>query len=89
MQSGAGSAEMPLCRTDTSTAPVGSAHICGTELAQELAGSTACSSVLQGVVVLRQERGSLEELGTTEWAPRALNPRHALQMCSVACMQLT
>lgn len=80
---------MPLCRTDTSTAPVGSAHICGTELAQELAGSTACSSVLQGVVVLRQERGSLEELGTTEWAPRALNPRHALQMCSVACMQLT
>lgn len=89
MQSGAGSAEMPLCRTDTSTAPVGSAHICGTELAQELAGSTACSSVLQGMVVLRQERGSLEELGTTEWAPRALNPRHALQMCSVACMQLT
>ena len=89
MQSGAGSAEMPLCRTDTSTAPVGSAHICGTELAQELAGSTACSSVLQGLAILWQEWGSLEELGTTEWAPRALNPRHALQMCSVACMQLT
>lgn len=64
MQSGAGSAEMPLCRTDTSTAALGTLTS-GTELAQQLAGSTACSSVFQDLLVLQQRWGSMQKLGTT------------------------